>query len=97
MSSVVGAATVSPRTVLAGVAEYTGDQIRVEPAHSPETEPERRAILEAERPSIGAFDYADLPGHAVITVKGAAVEARVFSGIRRKLWRTVDLSKLLSA
>ena len=97
VSSVVGAPTVTPKTVLAGVAEYTGDQIRVEPAHSPETEPERRAVLEAERPFVSAFDYADLPGYAVIVVKGAAVEARIYSGVSRDLWRTVDLSKLLSS
>jgi hypothetical protein len=97
VSSVIGAPEVKPKDVLAGLAEYNGDQIRVEPSHSPGTAPERRAVYDAERPFVRAFDYADLPGYAVITVRGAGVQARIYSGISRSLWRTVDLSGMLRA
>jgi 3',5'-cyclic AMP phosphodiesterase CpdA len=95
VSSVIKTPSLKPRNVLTGIAEYTGDQVRVEPRYSPDTEAQRRAVLEAERPLLGAFDYADLPGYAVIVVKGAKVDARIYSGATRELWRTVALSELL--
>ena len=97
VSSVIGAPTVSAKDVLRGIGEYTGDQIRVEPAHSPDTAAERRAVYDSERPFVRSFDYADLPGYAVLTVRGATVEARIYSGVSREVWRTVDLPALLAA
>jgi 3',5'-cyclic AMP phosphodiesterase CpdA len=97
VSSVIKTSSLAARTVLSGVGEYSGDQVRVEPDFSPETEAARRAVLEAERPFIAAFDYANLPGYAVITVKGAAVEARIYAGTSQQLWRTVSLTGLLGA
>jgi UDP-2,3-diacylglucosamine pyrophosphatase LpxH len=97
VSSIVSAAEVKPKDLLEGVKDYTGDQVRVEPNHSPGTEKERRAVYDAERPFVRAFQYADLPGHAVVTVDGARVTARVFSGVSRELWRTVDLSGLIGS
>jgi hypothetical protein len=94
LSSVLPAAEVRPKTELAGLPNYTPDQIRVEPNFSPETAPARRAVLEAERPQVRDFAYADLPGYAVVTVAGAHVTARMYSGASRHLWRTVDLSSL---
>ncbi|MBI3881785.1 MAG: metallophosphoesterase [Verrucomicrobia bacterium] len=95
ISSIINAPEVKPKDTLSGVGEYTGDQIRVEPNHSPATEKERRAVYAAERPFVKAFEYADLPGYAVVTVSGANVTARIYSGVSRELWRTVDLRKLL--
>jgi hypothetical protein len=43
---------------------------------------------------VKAFEYADLPGYAVVTVDGAQVTVRMFSGIGREVWRSVDLSGL---
>ena len=40
---------------------------------------------------------ADLPGYAVVAVNGPAITAKVYSGVTRKLWRTLELSKLMSA
>jgi hypothetical protein len=92
LSSVISAPTVKPKDLLAGVASYTADQVRVEPDFSPANEAERRAVYDAERNSVLAFDYADLPGYALVTVDGPRVTARVFSGVGRELWRTVELA-----
>lgn len=77
---------------LSGVAAYNGDQIKVEPNFSPDTEQERRSIYQAEAPFVTDFQYADLPGHAVITIEGANVTAKMYSGTSRELWRTVKLA-----
>lgn len=97
VSSIINAPEVKPKDVLSGVQNYTGDQVKVEPSHSPATEPERRAVYDAERPFVRQFDYADLPGYAVVTVNGAEVSARIYSGIGRELWRTVEMTKLMGA
>lgn len=97
VSSIVNALETKPKDLLSGIGEYNGDQIRVEPAHSPSTEAERRAVYEAEKPFVKTFEYADLPGHAVVSVDGGQLTAQIYSGVSRQLWRTVDLSKLMSA
>lgn len=97
VSSVINKATPAAKDELLGVAEYTGDQIRVEPRFSPETEPQRRAVYDAERPFVPEFEYADLPGYAVVTVDGGSVVARIYAGTSRQLWRTVDLAAVLHA
>ncbi|MBC7820238.1 MAG: metallophosphoesterase [Planctomycetaceae bacterium] len=97
LSSVISSTDVKAKDLLSGTAEYNGDQIRVEPKHSPETEPQRRAVYDAERSFVNQFEYADLPGYAVVTVTANEVTAKIYSGISRELWRTVELSKLLFA
>lgn len=97
ISSVVNAANPKATTELDGLKDYTPDQIRVEPKHSPETEAQRRAVYVAEAPLVHSFSYADLPGHAVVQVTDDRVEARMYAGVSREVYRTVDLSKLMSA
>jgi hypothetical protein len=92
ISSIISGATVKAKDLLSGVDAYTGDQIRVEPNFSPANEAERRAVYDAERPFVSAFEYGDLPGYGIVTVDGARVTARIFSGISRELWRTVELT-----
>jgi len=94
VSSVISAGEPKVKDVLTGIEQYTGDQIRVEPRHSPDTEPQRRAVYDAERAFVKAFAYADLPGYAVVTVDGARVTAEVFAGTTRERWRSVDLTEL---
>jgi hypothetical protein len=91
---VLSAPTARARDELTGVDRYNPDQIVVEPHFSPANERERRAVYEAERPFVGAFAYADLPGYAVVTVDGADVTARMYVGATRELWRTVNLTAL---
>ena len=64
----------------------------MEPNFSPANVAERRAVYDAERPFVSAFEYADLPGYAVIRVAGDRVTARIYSGTGRELWRTVELN-----
>ncbi len=94
LSSVLTEAAPTARTPLSGLADYNADQIRVEPQFSPETEAVRRAVYEAERPLVKAFEYADLPGYAVVRVEGALVRVQMFAGATRELWRTIDLGAL---
>lgn len=94
LSSVLTAPTAKAKEVLSGAESYTPDQIKVEPNFSPDNEAERRAVYEAERKFVGAFEYADLPGYAVVNIDGPRVTAKMFSGTSRELWRTVDLSTL---
>jgi 3',5'-cyclic AMP phosphodiesterase CpdA len=92
LSSVLSAAHASPKSVLSGVDHYTPDQIVVEPTFSPANTAERRAVYEKERPFVDAFDYADLPGYAVVTVAGPQVTLQMHPGTSRTPWRTVNLT-----
>jgi hypothetical protein len=94
LSSVLSAPTAKPKDLLSGFDSYTGDQIKVEPTFSPANEAERRSVYDAERPFVHAFEYADLPGYAVVTVDGPNVGVRMYAGATRELWRTVDLTAL---
>jgi hypothetical protein len=91
LSSVLTSPTAREKNVLSGVDSYTPDQIKVEPNFSPANEAERRAVYVEERPLVSAFEYADLPGYAVVTVDGPRVTARMYAGAGRDLWRTTDL------
>ena len=98
VSSVINApGEAKPKMPLEGVKDYTGDQVRVEPNFSPANEAERRAIYDAERPFVTSFEYADLPGYAVVTVDGARVTAKMYAGTTRNVWRTVELTGLLGS
>lgn len=96
VSSIIDNPTALPKTPLSGLADYTGDQIRVEPKFSPDTETARRAVYDAERPFIKSFEYADLPGYAIVTVDGPRVTAQIFPGHDPDSWRTVNLGDLLA-
>lgn len=91
VSSVIKDADIKPGTELHGTASYNGDQISVEPRFSPETAAERRAVYATEAPFVKTFEYADLPGHAVITVDGANVNVAMHRGITREVWKTAAL------
>ena len=51
--------------------------------------------LEAERPFVKAFQYADHPGYAVVTVSPESVKMSVYSGVSRQAWTTLNLSELV--
>ena len=97
LSSVLSAPTAKAKDVLTGIELYNPDQIKVEPSFSPANETERRAVYEAERPFVNAFEYADLPGYAVVTVDGSKVDVRMYAGATRELWRAVNLTALAKA
>jgi hypothetical protein len=43
---------------------------------------------------VNAFEYADVPGYAVVTVDGPRVLVKMYAGTSTDLWRTVDLTAL---
>lgn len=75
-----------------GLAEYGPDLVDLEPTFSPDSREERRQRLAAERPSIESFDYADVPGYAVVRVSRTKVAADIHIGLGRRLWKTVPLA-----
>ncbi len=91
VSSVVSSVDAAPRDVLNGVDEYTADQVKLEPNHSPETEAERRAIYDRERGSVTNFHYANSAGYAVITVEGDQIEAAIHAGTQTSPFQRIDL------
>ncbi len=96
LSSVIPEPEPHPRHLLSGVKQYNGDQVTVEPNFSPTTEAQRRAVYQAEAPFVKQFQYADLPGYAVLQVNGPGVNATIYPGIGRQPWRTLALSDLLA-
>jgi hypothetical protein len=95
--SVIHSPETTAEHLLSGVKSYNPDQVNVEPNFSPATEKQRRAVYETEAPFVKQFEYADLPGYSVVAVNGPAVTAKIYSGVTRRLWHTLELSKLLSA
>jgi hypothetical protein len=92
VSSVVSAPNQELRDLLRGTENYTGDQVKLEPKHAPETEALRRAVYDQERNSVTAFEYADTAGYAVVTVDGTKVEAKVYAGTSGEAFQTVRLA-----
>ncbi len=92
VSSVVSAPDQKPKDILHGLDAYTGDQVKLEPNHSPETTDLRRAVYATERQQVTAFDYADAAGYAVVTVNGEQIEATVHNGTRADIFQTVRLA-----
>lgn len=97
VSSVISKPDAAPKDHVEGVGQYGPDNVRLEPSFSPETEAERRELLAAEVPSIRQFEYADAPGYALLRAEGSRVTARVFNGVGRRYWKTLDLTALLDA
>ena len=92
LSSVIPSESIDPKTELNGLNEYTPDQIRVEPSHSPETTEQRRHVYVGESPFVRSFAYADMPGHAIVHVGKDRVAVSLFRGTTATLYREVDLS-----
>jgi hypothetical protein len=97
LSSIINEADPRPQHLLSGVKDYNGDQVNVEPNFSPATAEQRRAVYQAEAPFVKQFQYADLPGYAVVQVNGPQVKAAIYSGVGRQVWRTLVLSDLLAS
>ncbi|WP_395741823.1 metallophosphoesterase family protein [Prosthecobacter sp.] len=92
VSSVVSSLNQKPKDILHGLDTYTGDQVNLEPKHSPDTAAQRRDIYAAERQQVTSFEYADTAGFAVITVDGAQVTAAVHSGSQTEAFQTLKIS-----
>jgi len=95
LSSIASTPDAIPRDVIEDVKGYGPDLVKLEPRHSPDTEKQRRSILEMERPFIEQFEYADTWGHALLSVRGDQFNASVFRGLDRKAWKSFDLTKAI--
>jgi len=95
VSSVIPSATFQAKDVTEGADKYGPDVVELEPHFQPDTKPQRREVLKAEAPMIEHYEYADAPGYAVVHVTPETVAADVYLGLGKRLWRRVDLTKLL--
>lgn len=89
--SVIRDDSPKPRFWREGLAAYNDDLLAIEPNFSPSTHDARREILAKERPAIRRYEYADLPGYAMISVYQDRVECDVFAGADEKPWRSPRL------
>lgn len=92
LSSVASTEDARPRDQFEGVRHYGPDLVNLEPRHSPDTADERRRVLEAERPHVEQFEYADTWGHALVRVRRDQVRADVYRGLSREPWKSLDLT-----
>jgi hypothetical protein len=92
INSVVRNPREVPRKVKHGLADYNADLLELEPNFSPKSRDERRAWIEREKPHIRDFDYARVPGYAMLWVYDDAVEADVYLGHDDNVWKQVRLS-----
>lgn len=95
ISSVATDPEALPKGELKGLEAYGPDLINLEPKHSPETVDVRRAVLEAEKPFIERFEYADTWGHARLRFTRDTVKADVCRGLKSETWRALNLSELV--
>jgi 3',5'-cyclic AMP phosphodiesterase CpdA len=94
LCSILSAKDEKPREERTGLAAYGPDLVELEPTFQPETKPERRKLLEAEKPAIHHFEYANVAGYARFTV-GDRVTVDVYTGAGERPWKTLNLSALL--
>jgi hypothetical protein len=96
ISSVATDPAAAPKDERQGLEAYGPDLVALEPRHSPETEGARRASLEAERPFIERFEYADTWGHALVRISRDSISADVCCGLGGESWRSLKLSEWLA-
>ena len=93
--SVVPTPDIQPKDTVSGINEYTPDLVRLEPNFSPANLSERRDLLAAEAPFIRHYDHADASGYAMVHVKSGAVTVDLYTGLGKRLWKTVPVTDLL--
>jgi len=91
MNSVISSANTSVRDHLEGVGNYGGGLVELEPEFQPQTQAQRRKMLEEEKPYIASFEFANFPGYAIVNVSGAGVTADIFVADSDKAWKSVSL------
>jgi hypothetical protein len=95
MNSVISTPSVSIKDYREGVPNYGSQLVELEPEFQPSTLPQRRDLLEREKPHVARFEYADLAGYAILHVSAAAVRADIYAGAAEKPWKSVSLAPLL--
>lgn len=95
LCSVIPNAGMQPKDVLTGLCRYTPDLVTLQPHFSPASLDERRALLTAEKPFARYYDYADVAGYAVVSVRDSGITARLYNGLGKRFWKEIDLTQLL--
>ena len=92
INSVVRHEKEAARKQRSGVSAYDASLLELEPKFSPGSRDEREKLLLAEKPHINAFEYARVPGYAMVWVYAERVQADVYLGYDSKIWnqRRVD-------
>ncbi|MFH1718768.1 MAG: metallophosphoesterase [Planctomycetota bacterium] len=96
MNSVISSPNSSVKDYREGVEHYGGALVELEPEFQPETEAQRRKMLEDEKPYITSFEFADFPGYAVINASDAGVTADIYVADSDKAWKSVSMMPVLS-
>lgn len=82
------------RNHIRGIEHYNASLTDLEPSFSPETLKERKMILEAEKPFISYFEFADTFGFVRLIFSNDNVSADVYVGTDTRVWRSINLSEL---
>ena len=82
-----------PQKSRQGVAAFDASLLELEPNFSPNSRDERLAWIEREKPFISSFDYARVPGYAMVWVYPDRVEADVYLGHAAEVWKQPSLAQ----
>jgi len=82
------------RNHIRGIEHYNASLTDLEPSFSPETLKERKMILEAEKPFISYYEFADTFGFVRLVFSNDDVVAEVYVGTDTREWRSINLSEL---
>ena len=97
ISSIISKPELQPKQLLAGVEQYGPDLVALEPKFDEKSLDARRESLTAEKPFLRHWEYADTAGYALLDVAGDRVTARIYNGLGKRQWKSVDLTALRDA
>ncbi len=95
MNSVVSSSNVTVKDRREGVENYGAALVDLEPEFDPATAPQRRKILEDEKPNVTHFEFADFPGYAILRASDAGIDVDVYAGDSDKAWKNISLNAVL--
>lgn len=97
LGSVVPGLDAPIKNHLSGLDAYNADLVNLEPHFTPSSLATRRAILEAEKPFIRFYEYADFCGYSSVSVGNHnEVEITYFANADRTPWKKFNLSHLMA-
>ena len=84
--------SASEKYIRSGVSDYNAGLLDLEPNFSPDSHEDRVRWIEQEKPCIKAFDYARVPGYAMLWVYDDRVEADIYLGYGEEVWKRQTVS-----
>jgi len=97
LNSVLGRPEPEARNELVGLEDYGEKLTDLRPTFDPASLARRKQVLEAEKPFITHFEYADFPGYGRLIFGEGQALLEVYVGASSEPWRTIDLSALRQA